>query len=380
MKGRLKYFILNNAYDFERGAYENMEVIDNKLKYSSDKRSGISCFMTKVFDSLERGNVWHRLVINTENCSDDDLRIIVYAANDKEFTYKGKTLTADKVINDKSISLREKTQMLSQFEKKRIGGVHDILLHDVSGRYLWVYIELLGTSDRPAAINDIMLYLPAESWIDRLPDIYRKSDKESRFLERFLGIFQTLYEEVEYRIDRIADRFDPESADADFLEWLAEWLDIADRSMWSEDKLRDFMMSAVSLYRSRGTRESLSRAIELYIGERPFIIENFSLQKYRGSEMYEKILVPLYGKDPYKVFILVPGELIKNDNDVDALWRIAREFMPMTVDPEITVLEPYIFLGQNSYLGINSFINRPTNAVLDGKSRITLSVLGEQEK
>ena len=36
--------------------------------------------------------------------------------------------------------------------------------------------ELLGTSDRPAAINDIMLYLPAESWIDRLPDIYRKSD------------------------------------------------------------------------------------------------------------------------------------------------------------------------------------------------------------
>ena len=379
MKEKLKYFILNNAYEFERSIYENMEVDGNRLRISSEKKQGISCFMTKVFDSLERGNIWHRLVINTENCSDDELNIVIYAADDKEFVYKGKSYMIDEVISDRKIDLREKAVMFSRLESKRISGAHDILLHDVKGQYLWIYVELLGTSERSGVINDVRLYLPADSWIDRLPDIYRKSDAGSRFLERYLAIFQTLYEEVEYDIDCIADRFDPESAQSGFLEWLAEWLDIADRSMWSEDKLRKFMMSAVSLYRSRGTRECLSRVIELYTGEKPFIIENSQLQKYRGTENYEKTLVPLYGKDPYKVFILVSNEVIHSDNDIDTLWQIAREFMPMTVSFEVRVLEPYLFIGQNSYLGINSSLGKPNNAVLDGKSRLTLSVLGEQQ-
>ncbi len=378
MKAKLKYFILNNAYEFEQGSYENMEVDGNKLRLRYDKRPGLSCFMTKVFDSLERGSTWHRLVINAENCPDEELRITVYASDEKELVYKGESFAIDEVIGNTEIRLSEKKAMFSQSEKKLISGAHDILLHDVIGRYLWIYVELLGTSDRSAVINDIRLYLPAESWIDRLPDIYRKSDAGSGFLERYLAIFQTLYEEVEHDIDCIADRFDPESAQSGFLEWLAQWLDIADHSMWTEDKLREFMMSAVSLYRSRGTRESLSRVIELYTGEKPFIIENSSLLKYRGTENYEKTLVPLYGKDPYKVYILVSNEVIHSDNDIDVLWQIAREFMPMTVSFEVRVLEPFLFVGQNSYLGINSALGQPNNAVLDGKSRLTLSVLGEQ--
>lgn len=51
--------------------------------------------------------------------------------------------------------------------------------------------------------------------------------------------------------------------------------------------------------------------------------------------------------------------------------------MPVTVDFELKVLEPYIFLGQYSYLGINSYLSKPQSAVLDGNSRITFSVIGE---
>ena len=41
MREKLKYFILNNAYDFGRGIYENMEVSDNTLCFSSERLSGI---------------------------------------------------------------------------------------------------------------------------------------------------------------------------------------------------------------------------------------------------------------------------------------------------------------------------------------------------
>ena len=237
-------------------------------------------------------------------------------------------------------------------------------------------IELFGISGKPAVIKDIRVYLPAVSWIDNLPQIYRKSDGESRFLERYLGIFQTLYEDIENEIDMISERFDPECAESGFLEWLAEWLDISDCLVWEEDKLRKLLLMAVSLYRGRGTRESLCKAIELYTGEKPFIVENFSLTEKNGTDEYEQTLVPVYGSDPYKVYILVTRDVIKSDNDIDVIWRIAREMMPVTVDFELKVLEPYIFLGKYSYLGINTYLGRPQRPVIDGRARLSFTVLG----
>ena len=61
------------------------------------------------------------------------------------------------------------------------------------------------------------------------------------------------------------------------------------------------------------------------------------------------------------------------------LWRIAREMMPVTVEFELKVLEPYIFLGYYSYLGINSYLGKPGNAAFNGKSRMSFSVLGNRE-
>ena len=377
MREKLKYFILNNAYDFNRGLFENMAVEEDRLRFRSDRISGIGRFMTRVFDAGERGTEWHRLLIHTENCSANELRSTVYAADRLDFTYNGASLTVEDVLRDKNTDLAKKREILAVFEKKRVDGAKDALLHGVKGRYLWIYTEVFGISDKPAEIRDIRVFLPATSWIDYLPQIYRESDKESGFLERYLGVFQTLYEEMEDEIGRIADRFDPESAATDFLRWLAEWLDISDSYIWEEEKFRKLLLTAVSLYRSRGTKESVERAIELYTGEKPFIVENHQLRAYAGTPAYEKTLLPMYGNDPYKVFVLIKSEAIKSNNDIDVLWRITREMMPVMVDFELKVLEPYVFLDQYSYLGANSYLGRPGNASLDGKSRLPFSMLGE---
>ena len=86
----------------------------------------------------------------------------------------------------------------------------------------------------------------------------------------------------------------------------------------------------------------------------------------------------MYGSDPYKVFIFIRSEVIRSDNDKDVLWRIAREMMPVTVEFELKVLEPYIFLGNYSYLGINTYLGKPRSAVIDGKSSINFSVIAEK--
>ena len=221
MREKLKYFIINKAYDYRRGICENMTVSDNTLCFTSGNKAGVGRFLTRIFDSGEREMDWHRLVINTQDCEDDDLRVTVYATDKPIVTIDGNETSIYTLFDDKSLTLDQKLHTFKPFMKKTVSGVSDILLHDVSGRYLWLLIEQYNSSDSAAKIKDIRIFLPAASWIDNMPQLYRRSDADSHFLERYLGIFQTFYEELDAEISDIADRFDPECAENDFLCMLA---------------------------------------------------------------------------------------------------------------------------------------------------------------
>lgn len=373
MREKLKYFILNKAYDFNRGIYENMKLTDNKLCFTSVNESGVGRFLTRIFDSNDRGMKWHRLLINAENCNPEDFRIVIFSSDEDMMKYDGHDVPISFIFHNSDFSLDEKLKLFAPFVKKRISGVTDALLHDVSGRYIWAFIEAYSSSEKPIALKDVRIYLPAESWIDSLPEIYRRNDGESHFLERYLGIFQTLYEELDYEIENIAYYFDPECAEMEFLQWLSEWIDISDSHIWPEEKLRKLLLKAVGLYRKRGTKESLVEIIELFTGEKPFIVEDFSIRKFKGTQAYSKTLVPMYGNDPYKITVMIRSECIKSDSDLNVIRKIASEMLPVSMELNLVVLEPYIFLDKFAYIGVNSVLGQHRNAVLDGKSQITLT-------
>ena len=376
MREKLKYFIINKAYDYNRGFFENMTVRDNELCFSTDNDSGVGRFLTRVFDSGERGMNWHRLVINAEDCEPEALRVTVYACDGGTVRYRGDTMPLEEFMALDEIPLEERLTALEPYAVKKVSGVTDVLLHYVSGRFFWAYIELYSPGGgRIARINNIRIYLPSESWIDHLPAIYRTGDGETHFLERYLGIFQTFYEELDYEIANIANRFDPECAEAEFLEWLASWLNIRDTKIWSEEQMRKLLMRAVSLYRRRGTKESLSEMIELYTGEKPFIIEGSDVGELADRAEFKDLMSSLYGADPSTVTVLVqPG------HDTEVIKRIAMEMLPVTAELNLIELDPYISLGKHAYLGVNSGIGAFKTAVLDGKSRLTMTTLGGTEE
>ena len=371
MREKLKYFIINKAYDYDRGYYENMAVNGSSLCVSSEGGSGVGRFLTRVFDSGERGMSWHRLVIGTEDCEPETLRVTVYACDGGTVRYGGGTMSPEEFMAIEDIPLEERLRVLEPFAARQASGVSDLLLHGVSGRYLWVYTELYCPRGRKAGINDIRIYLPAGSWIDHLPGIYRQSDGESHFLERYLGIFQTFYEELDHEIADIAHRFDPDCAEADFLEWLAQWLNISDTKIWTEDQLRRLLLKAVEFYRKRGTKESLSELIELYTGEKPFIIEGSDVGELADRPELAEVLSTLYGADPSTVTVLV-----RQGFDTEVIRRIALEMLPVTAELNLVELDPYIFLGKHAYLGVNSALGVYRPAALDGRSRLTMTSLG----
>jgi phage tail-like protein len=100
---------------------------------------------------------------------------------------------------------------------------------------------------------------PRSSWLRDLPVIYHEAD----FLGRFLMIFESMWEPLEYRQDHISHYFDPRTAPAEFLPWLASWLDLSINTRWPESRLRNLLSEAMDLYRWRGTNYGLSRLIEV---------------------------------------------------------------------------------------------------------------------
>lgn len=371
MREKLKYFIINKAYDYNRGIFENMEVRGGRLCFCSERKTGVGRFLTRIFDSGEEETVWHRLIIHTRNAEPENLKITVYASDKNEMTFHGKTMTLYDLFDSTGYGMSEKLDAYRPFIARHASGASDLLLHNVSGRYVWLLIEQYSAGEDPAEIIDVRLFLPAASWIDHLPQIYRSGDGDTHFLERYLGIFQTLYEELDAEIAEMSHRFDPESTELHFLKWLAGWLGITDTEIWTEEQLRQLLMKAVRLYRSRGTKQALSEIIELYTGEKPFIIEGFNIKEIAAAIPNGKRLLEMYGGNPYTVTVLV-----KPGHDTAVIRRIAMEMLPVTAELNLVELDPYIFLNNYAYLGVNSSLGYYPPAVLDGSAQLMLSTLG----
>jgi phage tail-like protein len=111
---------------------------------------------------------------------------------------------------------------------------------------------------------------PLSGYLRDLPIIFQDGD----FLGRFLLIFESLWEPLEWRQDHLAMYFDPATAPATFLPWLARWLEPDFETHWPEERLRAIVAETMDLYRWRGTRYGLTRMIELCTGLTPRIADD----------------------------------------------------------------------------------------------------------
>lgn len=107
-------------------------------------------------------------------------------------------------------------------------------------------------------------------YLQYLPALYDADE----LMGRFLMLFESFWGPLEQQIDQLADYFDPRTAPADLLPWLASWLDLVLDEHWPEDRRRQLLLAAIRLYRQRGTRRGLSEYLHLFTGEEPEIFEH----------------------------------------------------------------------------------------------------------
>ncbi|MCT4621757.1 MAG: phage tail protein [Marinisporobacter sp.] len=379
IESSVKYFSFNSKYDWQKGCSSHLIAKDIGLTIEEDidhekSRQVNGTLFLKRIDGIDRGLEWSRVTIDFENPNDSVIKISFYASDSEYIDIEDDQIKIDEIIDSDEISNQDKKKLLDPLYVESFINVKDALLKSY-GRYLWIKIEMSGTTENKPILKKMRVYLPGEHIIDYLPEIYRDHLKKEDFFYRFLSIFQSFIFDLENEIYNISKYFDLEAADDEFVNWLCSWLDIDYISLWEPKRFKRFLNEAVDLYGITGTRQGLERLIEIYTGYKPFIIEYFQIKEMVEANIENNPYLHLYGNHPYKYYVLMDAKCHRDKKQKDALIKLIEDNSPAQTEAVITYLKPHIYLGMHTYLGINSYIGNKNPLILENNKSIPFDAL-----
>ncbi len=370
----MDYFVVNKQMDYDRGFLFHAVYKNNGLVLTSETDYG--AFFSRIFDSRKEETQWHRFTTEWQNPANTAVSYTFYACDRLDMTIDEHKWILPELLKDSHLSIEEKKELLKPLEKKRILKAEDFLLHEVKGRYLFFLAELYRQGGESPEIGPMVLYFPKEDWLKFLPGIYSKKEAGVDFTSRFLGVFQSLYDDCNQRIQNSSQLLEPLDLDYEGLKKLAGWFHFKDLYIWPEEKLRALLCQAPKLIEETGTVQGMIDFIQLYTGEKPLLIECQNTAGRFQPETFEKP----YGENPYEFVLLVKEKYISTSRDYQALMCLIRQMKPVYMKVKLIPLRPRLTLGSYSYVGINSKIGTYTPLRLDGRSSLIFSAVGAECK
>lgn len=194
---------------------------------------------------------------------------------------------------------------------------------------------------------------PQSSYLNYLPAIFRQDP----FAGQFLLAFETILSGTPGKpglattIGDIASYFDPATADADFLPWLAGWVSLSLRADWTVDTQRGFIQQIVPLYKLRGTLAGLTKMLTLYTGEPVKIYDAFDDLPY-----FFEVQLTLSVADPalLRTTQEIARAIIDQEKPAHTYYALQLAVPTMRlVSPALHEREgaPLLILGTNTILG-----------------------------
>jgi phage tail-like protein len=183
---------------------------------------------------------------------------------------------------------------------------HDeFLVQSPEGQYLWLKIELAGDGYGTPAIGEIRVDYPRQSYLAYLPAVFGADDESRRFLEQFLGVFQTDWDGLEEGIATIAKYFDPKAVpDGPFMDYLAAWLALPLEGGWKGAEKRRLLEAAPRIYQKIGTRQGVRDYLRVYL-------ENITQGAAAGLDGYPQVVEGFHERDHLMLSIPEVGRLTR---------------------------------------------------------------------
>lgn len=237
-------------------------------------------------------------------------------------------------------------------------GTASLLLSD-NGYVLRFKIELYGTPALSPRVKTVRVYQREDSYLDYLPEIYSEDEFGREFLGRMLSLYQNFLTESELRIEQFPWYLVLDSAEGEWLRWLAAWLGCSRYHEWPDSRLRALLKRLPELYRYRGTPYTIATMIALcteYVPEA--IVESFRYQNVEDEEQ-RRTFQALYGTELNGYSVLFRPESILRLEQRTALETVLQQETPAHVRADLVSLERMVMLDGHTYLNVNSYIDVP---------------------
>ncbi len=370
MENELKKMTL--AGDLWRAGFRDNFIVDSSgwMVLGSSIRKGV--FFSRAVDMLESEMTYNRMVINAAYSQHSNIQISIRASDTVYMAYGDGLIEMDAFLADPEVETEEKQELFGGKDGIRCERFSDILLHRLKGRYIWICIKAIDTTEGEVVFKSIHIEFPQKSFIEYLPEIYQK---DSDFLKQYLAVFQSVYMDMERNIDRLPMLLDADAVSGSFLDYLASWLGVNNEgSILSTAQFKYIVKNALMLNRAKGTVWSIIDMIRLYTGEEPYIIEFFELRGYaEGNRERELLYHTLYTDNPHTFCIVLKNQdVFKKGGKLEELSCLIEKVRPSHTVARIIVLKPGIRLDMHSYIGINSRLHMHTagsigeNTTMDG--------------
>lgn len=310
----------------------------------------------RAIDSAEEASSWGRFSFDADLT--ENMAIYVYAAaTDLNTVYdENGTYDIDDIFGSDELPDADKKELMNDMDAKRFVGKTDVLLYGLSGRYLYVMIEVVG--EGTGMLSHLRIDQRGDNFMDTLPEVYRARDS---FLHRFLSVFSSIYNDFEDDIDRLPELLNPDTASVEVLIEFGRWMGIdLSGNFLSEDAIRTLVKESYQLNRMKGTRACLERIFEIILGEEVIILEQNTIRAFPEAIEVDP---RLKSKSIYDVNVLIKKRL--SDTDRHQLLYLLRQFVPVRTKLHLIQLKDSGSLDTDTYLDMNAVLTEEVYGSFD---------------
>lgn len=281
------------------------------------------------------------------------------------------------------------------------GNNPDCLVQSPPGRYLKLTFQLNSTGAVTPQIHAIQVYFPRQSYLQYLPAVYQDDDQSRLFLDRFLSIFQTTFDDLDQSLDNLWHLFDPYLTPSQVFPWLAAWVALPIDPTMPLQRQRSLLKSAFQTYLIRGTVAGLQKVIQDYTSVANVrILEHFRLRNFTflpvagglgegarlwSENFYARLQVgvtstvgsfqltnaPPPAAEPYdwganQFSVLFPANPYSASETTAAVQTVLDREKPAYTQAFLCPIFPRLRVGVQATLGVDAYVGT-TNATILGK-------------
>ncbi|MBQ2830038.1 MAG: hypothetical protein IJF15_03335 [Oscillospiraceae bacterium] len=320
---------------------------------------GTHSVIVPALDSAQEDCAWGRLSLHCTLDSEAVLTVRAFAADREYITVGGEMVTIDDFLLDPTTPREEKERLFTLAGGMEHSGAQDVLLTGQRGRWLWLWLEVTGGGEN--MLSDLRVYVPADNFFRTFPQVYQEN---GGFLQRYLSIFSTMFQQMQEKIDALEELLDVDTAPEEMLAHFAAWLGLEiDETLFTPDELRRLLKAAPKLMENKGTKWAVETAVRLFVPEEVYIVErNLLVSDQRHSE-------ELYGKTPYDFAVMIGRRM--DEKLRLRLQFLIDQFKPVRSRCRIVFLEECSGLDAFTYLDVNGAVLQNSTGHLDDGKALT---------